>query len=97
MEIGDALMERAKDACSSLAVKYGTTFLEANIVMKKENYLFCCDISVKTSLGEVHHAGSDADDPHVSFDGALQKIDQQIRRKKRNCRSSCKVGVPNPE
>jgi ribosomal subunit interface protein len=93
MEIGDALTTHAEEACSSLAAKYGTTFIEASIVMKKEGHLFHCDVSVKTSSGEAHHAGGDANDPYASFDGTLQKVEQQIRKKKKTCRCSCKTGM----
>ncbi|MDR3186967.1 MAG: ribosome-associated translation inhibitor RaiA [Holosporaceae bacterium] len=92
VDIGDALTSYAEKACSSLAAKYGTAFIEASIVMKKEGYLFHCDISIKTSSGEAHHSGSDADSPYASFDVALQKVDQQIRKKKKTNRCSCKTG-----
>ncbi|MDR2067665.1 MAG: ribosome-associated translation inhibitor RaiA [Holosporaceae bacterium] len=95
MEIGDALTKRAKEAFSSLAVKYEITFIEAGVVMKKEGYLFHCDISVKTSSGEAHHASGDADEPYACFDKGLQKIDQQVRKKKKTCRCSCKSSAHN--
>jgi ribosomal subunit interface protein len=89
MEVGESLTERAKEACGKLASKFGTEFIDANIVMKKDGYLFHCDISTKTSSGETYHAGDDSDDPNVSFDITLQKIDLQMRKKKKNCHCSC--------
>ncbi|MDR3151750.1 MAG: ribosome-associated translation inhibitor RaiA [Holosporaceae bacterium] len=90
VEIGDAFADKAKDACTALANKYGTEFIDLSIVIKKENYLFVCDITAKTKNGESHHASNSANDPAISFDGALQKVDQQMGRKKKTCRNSCK-------
>jgi ribosomal subunit interface protein len=86
MEIGESLSQRAKDACLSAARKYGVELIDVSIVMKKDGYLFYCDISAKTNSGCAFHASNDADDPNVSFDVTLQKIDQQMQRKKKNCR-----------
>jgi ribosomal subunit interface protein len=83
MEVGEALTSRAKEACEALATKYGTEFIEVNAVMKKDAYIFRCDISVKTSEGNSYHAGDGTDDPHISFDLTLQKIEQQMKKKKK--------------
>lgn len=94
MDIGESLTNKAKEACVALATKYGTEFLDANIVMTKDGYRFCCDISVKTAIGNSYHATNEADDPKVSFDITLQKIDLQMQKKKKTCRGSCKDIVP---
>jgi ribosomal subunit interface protein len=90
MEVGEALTNRAKEACAALAAKCGTNFIEVGIVMKKDVYMFRCDISAKTDEGHSYHAGDGTDDPHVSFDLALQKIEQQMKKKKKMERSSHK-------
>ncbi len=93
MEIGTALTSRAKKDCLALAEKYGTEFIDVNIVMKKETYLFHCDMSLKAKSGNVYHATNESDDPTTSFLGALQKADQQMRKKKkmvsRNSHKDC--------
>ncbi|MDR1560925.1 MAG: HPF/RaiA family ribosome-associated protein [Holosporaceae bacterium] len=91
MEIGESLTKRAKDACVSIANKYDVEFIDVSIVMKKDGYLFYCDISIKTNSGCAYHASNDADDPNASFDITLQKIEQQIQRKKKGSRCSCKT------
>ncbi|GHU11351.1 ribosomal subunit interface protein [Alphaproteobacteria bacterium] len=91
MEVGEALSNRAKDACIALASKYGVEFIDLNIVMEKNNYLFDCDITSRTSTGNSYIVSHSATDPSVCFDGALQKVDLQMRKKKKSCRcSSCK-------
>lgn len=91
MEIGKALTSRAEEACVTLAEKYGDEFIDVSIVMKTEAYLFQCDISAKTKNGSTYHATNESDDPTASFLGTIQKLDQQMRKKKKmSCRSSCK-------
>jgi ribosome-associated translation inhibitor RaiA len=93
MEIGEALTERAREACEKLGSKFGTEFIEANVVMKRDGYLFHCDVATRTVSGEAYHASDGSDDPNVSFDITLQKIDLQMRKKKKSrctCRSACR-------
>lgn len=90
MEIGESLTNRAVEAFEALSKKYGSEFIDVSIVMKKENYLYCSDISVKSALGNLFHANHDADDPINSFTGALQKIELQIKKKKTQNRGKAK-------
>jgi ribosomal subunit interface protein len=84
MEIGESLTNKAKKACMDLAGKYKVEFIDVNAVMKKDGYLFRCDISAKTNTGNSYHAGNEANDPNVSFDLTLQKIDLQMQKKKKS-------------
>ena len=94
MEIGESLTTRAEEACETLAEKYDTEFLDVNIVMKKENHLFYTDIAVKSCAGNTYQASDNDDDPVGSFLSALQKIDVQIRKKKKtHDRTSGRTGV----
>ncbi|MDR3179927.1 MAG: HPF/RaiA family ribosome-associated protein [Holosporaceae bacterium] len=88
MEIGESLTNRAKNACIALADKYGIDFIDLCIVMKKNNYLFDCDVTAKTNTGNSYYASNSANDPNACFDGTLQKIDLQMRKKKKNIRSA---------
>ncbi|MDR2723700.1 MAG: HPF/RaiA family ribosome-associated protein [Holosporaceae bacterium] len=90
MEIGESLTSKAKNACELLESKYRAEFIDVNIVMKKDGYLFHCDISAKTNTGNSYYASSEADDPNVSFDLTLQKIDQQMQKKKKAERCFCR-------
>ncbi|MBR1734935.1 MAG: HPF/RaiA family ribosome-associated protein [Alphaproteobacteria bacterium] len=86
MDIGASLTARAQEACETLAEKYDTEFIDVSIVMKKENHLFYTDMAVKTATGNVYQSSDDDSDPIASFLGALQKIDVQIRKKKKSYR-----------
>lgn len=86
MEIGESLTSRAEEACKALANKYEAEFLDANVVMKKENHLFYTDISIKGASGSTYQSSESASDPIESFQNALQKIEIQIRKKKKDHR-----------
>ena len=91
MEIGESLTQRAKDAFEKLAKKYHVEFLDANIIMKKEAYLFTTDMSVKTNTGNAYFVVDSADDPIVSFEVTIQKLEQQFQKKRKPCKCSKKV------
>ena len=92
MEIGDTLKTSATQACTGLAKKFGLEFLETNIVIKKDNYRFCTDISIKTASGDSYFATNEVNDPKISFETTLHKIELQIQKKKKQhtCKCSCK-------
>lgn len=79
---------RAEKACKILAEKYNTEFLDSNVVIKKENHLFYADISIKNRSGDAYQAKNSDSASFKSFLGALQKIDGQIRKKKKTHRVS---------
>ena len=91
MEIGESLTQKAKNSCEKLAKKYHVEFLDANIVMKKEVYLFTTDMAVKTNTGNSYFVVSSADDPIVSFELALQKLEQQFQKKRKPSKCSKKT------
>ncbi|MDR1334865.1 MAG: HPF/RaiA family ribosome-associated protein [Holosporaceae bacterium] len=82
MEIGETLTNKAKQDCIELAQKYAKEFIDVNIVMKKDNHIFTSNMDVKTKSKDAYHASNSANDPRISFDGVLQKIEQQIAKRK---------------
>lgn len=91
MDVGESLTNKAREDCENLARKYGTEFIDANIVMKKDGYLFYTDISVKTATGNSYHASEQADAPHASFEVTLQKINLQMQKKKKMSRDKTRI------
>lgn len=91
MDVGESLTNKAREDCENLARKYGTEFIDANIVMKKDGYLFYTDISVKTATGNSYHASEQADAPHASFEVTLQKINLQMQKKKKMSRDKIRI------
>ncbi len=91
MEIGESLTQKAKSSLEKLATKYRVEFLDANIVMKKDAYLFVTDITIKTSTGNSYFVTDNAEDPTVSFEITFQKLEQQFQRKRKNIKNNKKV------
>lgn len=91
MEIGESLTQKAKRSCEKLATKYRVEFLDANIVMKKDAYLFVTDMTVKTSTGNSYFVTDSAEDPLVSFEITLQKLEQQFQKKRKGGKCNKKV------
>jgi ribosomal subunit interface protein len=85
MEVAESLTDRASEACRALAEKYGKEFMDVGIVTTRDDRRFSCDISIKTSSGNSYYSKTDAGDPQVAFDAALQKVDRQMQ-KKSECR-----------
>ena len=90
MEVGESLTQNTKDAFGKLADKYRIEFLDINVVISKEKYLFITDIMVKTSCGSSCYITNSADDPKVSVEVTLQKLEQQLQRRKKSCKCGCK-------
>ncbi|MCR4624140.1 MAG: HPF/RaiA family ribosome-associated protein [Alphaproteobacteria bacterium] len=93
MEIGESLTQKAREVCEKLAKKYRVEFLDANIVMKKESYLFTTDMTIKTNTGNSYFVVNSAEDPIVSFEIAVQKLEQQFQKKKKPGKYNRKVEI----
>lgn len=91
MEIGESLTQKAKIAYEKLATKYRVEILDANIVMKKDAHLFITDMTVKTSTGNSYFVTDSAEEPIVSFEITLQKLEQQFQKKRKNSKGNKKV------
>lgn len=86
MDVGESLTQKTKEAFERLETKYRMEFLDVNIVMNKENRMFITDITAKTSTGDSYYVTNSADDPKVSVDLTLEKMEQQFHRKKKACK-----------
>ena len=90
MEVGESLTQNTKGALEKLADKYRLEFLDINVVISKEKYLFVTDIMVKTGCGNSYYVTNSAEDPKVSVEVTLQRLEQQLQRKKKGCKCGCK-------
>lgn len=86
MDVGESLTQNTKEAFEKLSDKYRAEFLDVNVVINKQKHLFITDIMVKTGCGNSFYVTNSADDPKVSVELALQKLEQQFQRKKKSCR-----------
>ena len=84
------MTNKANEAFKLLEDKYHLEFLDVNVVMNKEKYLFITDITVNTNSGNSYFVSNEAEDPTVSFEITLEKLEQQMQRKKKNAPESSK-------
>ena len=87
VDVGDALRGHAESQLQSSVTKYFENALDSAVVFSKEGHGFRADISVHAGRGMIMQAGSDGNDAYSAFDGALARIDKQLRRYKSRIRN----------
>ncbi|MET4898455.1 ribosome-associated translation inhibitor RaiA [Sphingomonadaceae bacterium jetA1] len=82
VETGDALRTHVTDRLQGIAEKYFARALSAEVTFGKgpHDIGFKCDIVLHVTRGLVLKGRHDAQDAHLSFDGAATKIEKQLRR-----------------
>ena len=84
IDVGDALRGHAEANLAGVVDKYFNHAIDATIVFSREGQDMRVDISVHPGpRGLVVTSGSEAHDPYVAFDGALERVATQLRRYKR--------------
>ena len=79
---GDALKTHVDDRLQGIASKYFARAISAQVTFGKgpHDNGFTCDIVAHVMQGLVLKGRNDGRDAHVSFDGAADKIEKQLRR-----------------
>lgn len=80
--IGDALKGHVEDRLQGIADKYFARALSSEVTFGKgpHDVGFKCDIVAHVMRGLVLKGRHEAQDAHLSFDGAAEKIEKQLRR-----------------
>lgn len=79
---GDALKRHVEDRLQGIASKYFSRAISAQVTFGKgpHDNGFTCDITAHVMQGLVLKGRHDAQDAHLAFDGAADKIEKQLRR-----------------
>lgn len=78
---GEALRAHVSDRLSTMVDKYFARSVGANVTFGRGPYDdFTCDIVAPVSQGMVLKSSNRADDAHVAFEGAADKIERQLKR-----------------
>lgn len=97
VSIGDALKSHVEDRLQGIADKYFARAISAEVTFGKgpHDAGFRCDIVAHVMRGLVLKGGHEAHDAHLSFDGAAEKIEKQLRRymKRLKDRHALQAGV----
>lgn len=82
VETGDALRSHVEQRLQGIADKYFSRAISAHATFGKgpHDAGFRCDIVAHVMQGLVLKASHEAQDAHLSFDGAAGKIEKQLRR-----------------
>ncbi|HMQ91504.1 MAG TPA: ribosome-associated translation inhibitor RaiA [Amaricoccus sp.] len=81
--IGDALRSHVEDRLHDAVGKYFDRPVEAVVTFSRDRHEFCSDASVHLPTGLTVQAKSRADDIYAAFEGAVDRMDKQLRRYKR--------------
>ncbi len=82
VDTGDALKTHVEDRLQGIADKYFSRAISAHVTFGKgpHDNGFTCDIVAHVMQGLVLKGANDGHNAHVSFDGAAEKIEKQLRR-----------------
>ena len=87
VDTGEALRAHVSDRLSAIADRYFSRAVAANVTFGKGPYEdFTCDIVAPVNQGVVRKSSNRANDAHVAFDGAADKIERQLKRYKSRLR-----------
>jgi ribosomal subunit interface protein len=86
IDVGEALREHVATALDGAVGKYFDAAIDGAVLFSREAHLFCCDIQVHARRGIFMQAEAEADDIHIAFDRALERIAKRLRRYKRRLR-----------
>lgn len=81
VDTGDALREHVTTRLTAIADKYFSRTISASATFSNAPHgAFKCDIVCHVMAGLVLKGANDAQDAHVAFEGAADKIEKQLRR-----------------
>jgi len=81
VDTGDALRTHVSDRLEGMSGKYFQRAVGANVTFGRGPHEdFTCDIVAPVAQGMVLKASNRANDAHIAFDGAADKIERQLKR-----------------
>ncbi|TPE52571.1 ribosome hibernation-promoting factor, HPF/YfiA family [Amaricoccus solimangrovi] len=86
IDIGDALRTHVEDRLAEAVGKYFDRPVDAVVTFSKDRHEFVADASVHLTTGMLVQAKARAGEVYASFEGALERMEKQLRRYKRRLR-----------
>ncbi|HLS59458.1 MAG TPA: ribosome-associated translation inhibitor RaiA [Paracoccaceae bacterium] len=83
IDVGEALTTHAEEKLRETVGKYFDRTVEAIVTFSRESFEYAADISVHLATGLTVKAKARADEIYAAFDGALERMEKQLRRYKR--------------
>jgi ribosomal subunit interface protein len=94
IDIGDALRSHVEDRLIDAVGKYFDRPVEGAVTFSREGHAFVADSSVHLPTGLSVQAKARADDPYAAFEGAVGRMEKQLRRYKRRLRDHHRDRAP---
>jgi ribosome hibernation promoting factor len=83
IDIGDALRTHVEDRLNEAVAKYFDRPVEAIVIFARDGYEFIADSSVHLPTGMTVQAKARGDEIYACFEGAVDRMEKQLRRYKR--------------
>jgi ribosomal subunit interface protein len=83
LDVGDALRTHVEERLDGIVDKFAERPVEAVTVFSRDRHEFCADASVHLSTGLTVQAKARADEIYAAFEGAIERMEKQLRRYKR--------------
>jgi ribosome hibernation promoting factor len=83
IDIGDALRTHVEDRLNDAVAKYFDRPVEAIVIFARDGHAYIADSSVHLPTGITVQAKARADEIYASFEGAVDRMEKQLRRYKR--------------
>ena len=90
MDVGEALRGHVEAVLKAHVDKYFSRAINAHTTFSRAAHGFRADIAVHARRGLLVQSSAEAGDAYVAFDGALERIDKQLRRYKRRLNDRAK-------
>ena len=82
-DIGQALRTHIDASVTGSVSKYFDRGYSGQVTVSKNGRMFETELVLHIDTGKVFEASGSADDAHVSFNAAAERLDKQLRRYKR--------------
>ena len=86
VEVADALREHVETRLAVAVEKYFASPIVAHVMLSRDGHAFRTDCTVHVGHGIGAQSHAEADDVVASFDGAVARLEKQLRRYKRRLR-----------
>ncbi len=93
MDVGEALTRHVNEQLKDTVGKYFDRPVEAHVTFSKDGHEFVCDALVHLSTGMMAKAKGRSEEVYAAFDGALNRLEKQLRRYKRRLKDHHKDRV----
>jgi len=86
MDVGDALRLHVEERLRGAVGKYFDRSVDAVVTFSRDRHEYVADSSVHLATGMTVQAKARADEVYASFEGAVERMEKQLRRYKRRLR-----------